>query len=103
VSRPAKDICYYCYTFANNHKILSNNTKNTRPADSNDEEMIDSDADENVRELAKILDNTHLDKLDSASSKVEEAKELLILESSKHIDMARAQRFLSKFGSSRCV
>jgi hypothetical protein len=30
VSRPAEDICYYCYTFANKHKILSNNTKNTR-------------------------------------------------------------------------
>ena len=78
--------------------MLSNNTKHTRPADGkgdiNNEEMIDSDADENVKELAKILDNTHLDKLDSASSKVEEAKELLILECSKHIDMARAQRFL---------
>ena len=32
VSRPAKDICYYCYTFTNKHKMLSNNTKNTRPA-----------------------------------------------------------------------
>jgi hypothetical protein len=99
VSRPAEDICYYCYTFANKHKILFNNTKSTRPADGEegdiyDEEMIDSDADENVRELAKMLDNTHLDKLDSASSKVEEAKELLIIECSKHIDMARTQRFL---------
>jgi hypothetical protein len=98
VSRPAEDICYYCYTFANKHKILSNNTKNTRPADGegdiNNEEMIDSDADESVRELVKILDNIHLDKLDSASSKVEEAKELLIIECSKHIDMARTQRFL---------
>jgi hypothetical protein len=56
--------------------------------------MIDSDADEDVTEIALILINTHLDKLDSASSKVEEAKELLILECSKHIDMARAQRFL---------
>ena len=56
--------------------------------------MIDSDDNENIRELAKILDNTHLDKLDSASSKVEEAKELLILECSKHIDMVRTQRFL---------
>ena len=57
--------------------------------------MIDSDADENVRELVKILDNIHLDKLvDSAISKVEEAKELLIIECSKHIDMARTQRFL---------
>jgi hypothetical protein len=98
VSLPAEEICYYCYTFANKHMMLSNNTKNTRPADGEgdikDEEMIDSDADENDKELAKILDNTHLDKLDSASSKVEEAKELLILECSKHIDMARAQRFL---------
>jgi hypothetical protein len=56
--------------------------------------MIDSDADESVRELVEILDNIHLDKLDSASSKVEEAKELLIIECSKHIDMARTQRFL---------
>jgi len=39
--------------------------------------MIDSDANENVRELAQIIDNIHLDKLDSASSKVDEAKELL--------------------------
>jgi hypothetical protein len=72
VSRPAKDICSYCYTFANKHKMLSNNTKHARPADGegdiNDKEMIDSDADENVKELAKILDNTHLGKLDSASS-----------------------------------
>ena len=56
--------------------------------------MIDSDADDNVKELVKMLDNTHLDKLDSASSKVEEAKELLIKECSDHIDMARTQRFL---------
>jgi hypothetical protein len=28
--------------------------------------MIDSDADDNVKELVKMLDNTHLDKLDSA-------------------------------------
>ena len=98
MSRPAEDICYYCYTFANKHKILSNDTKNTRPADGegdiNDEEMIDFDDNENIKELAKILDNTHLDKLDSASSKVEEAKELLIKECSDHIDMARTQRFL---------
>jgi hypothetical protein len=98
VSWPAQDICYYCYTFANKHKILSNDTKNTRPADGegdiNDEEMIDFDDNENIKELAKILDNTHLDKLDSASSKVEEAKELLIKECSDHIDMARTQRFL---------
>ena len=70
VSRPAEDICYYCYTFTNKHKILSNNTKSTRPADEEgdiyDEEMIDSDADDNVKELVKMLDNTHLDKLDSA-------------------------------------
>ncbi len=98
VSRPAQDICYYCYTFGNKHKILSNDTKNTRPADGegdiNDEEVIDFDDNENIRELAKILDNTHLDKLDSASSKVEEAKEFLIKECSDHIDMARMQRFL---------
>jgi hypothetical protein len=107
VSQPAEDICCYCYTFANKHRILSNHTKNTRPADGegdiNDEETIDSDADENVRELAKILDNTHLDKLDSASSKVEEAKELLIVECSKHIDMARTEVSTSKFGSKCCV
>ena len=56
--------------------------------------MNDSNDNDDIEGILKLLDNTHLDKLDSASSKVEEAKELLILECSKHIDMARAQRFL---------
>jgi hypothetical protein len=91
VSRPAEDICYYCYTFANKHRILSNHTKEN----GNEEQLNDSDDNDDIEGLLQLLDNTHLDKLDSASSKVEEqAKELLILECSKHIDMARAQRFL---------
>lgn len=85
VSRPAEDICYYCYTFANKHRILSNHTKEN----GNEEQLNDSDDNDDIEGLLQLLDNTHLDKLDSASSKVEEAKELLILECSKHIDMHR--------------
>ena len=81
------------------HRILSNHTKKV----GNEQQLNDSNDNNDIEDLLKLLDNTHLDKLDSASSKVEEAKELLILECSKHIDMARAQRFLSKFGGSRCV
>jgi hypothetical protein len=101
VSWPAEDICYYCYTFANKHKILSNHTYTTEDGEGMNKEMIVSDADEvddgndiDVDDLVNLLNKTKLGKPELASTKVEEAKELLILECAKHIDMARAQRFL---------
>ncbi len=59
-------------------------------SDAND---VDDGNDVEVDDLVNLLNNTRLDKPKLASTKVEEAKELLILECAKHIDMARAQRF----------
>ena len=60
-------------------------------SDAND---VEEGNDLDVEDLVKLLNNTMLHKPESAITKVEEAKELLILECSKHIDMARSQRFL---------
>ena len=61
-------------------------------SDAND---VDDGNDYDVKDLVNLLNNTKLDKpAESASAKVEEAKEIFNLECSKHIDMARAQRFL---------
>ncbi len=101
VSWPAEDISYYCYTFANKHKILSNHTYITEDGEGFNKEMIVSDADDiddgnniDVNDQVNMLNNIRLDKLELASTKVEEAKVLFILECPKHIDMARVQRFL---------
>ena len=89
VSRPAEDICYYCYTFANKHRMLSNVAINEDTIIS-DTDDVDDGNNLDMESTVNLINNTTLDKLDSASTKVDEAKELLILECSKHIDMARA-------------
>jgi hypothetical protein len=47
-----------------------------------------------VRDFIAILNNVSLDVPGSASTEIEEAKETLIRDCARHIDMARAQRFL---------
>jgi hypothetical protein len=59
-------------------------------SDAND---FDDGNDVEVVDLVNLLNNIRLDKPKLASTKVEEANELLILDCTKHIDMARAQRF----------
>jgi hypothetical protein len=94
VSWPAEDICYNCYNFANKHNILSSHTYTTEDGEGIYKEMIISGNYIDVNDLVNLLNNTRLDKPEPASTKVEEAKELLILECAKHIDIARAQRIL---------
>jgi len=40
VSRPAEDVCYYWYTFANKTKILSNHTNTTADEEGVNEELF---------------------------------------------------------------
>ncbi len=90
VSRPAEDICSYCYTFANKHRILSSRQsamqqqqETTHAVDCNDENEFD-----------EMMKNLSLDTPGAACTEIEEAKEILIRDCARHINMARAQRLL---------
>ncbi len=90
VSCPAEDICSYCYTFSNKHQILSSQQSAmqqqqeiTHVVDCNDE-----------KELDEMMNNLSLDTPGAARTEIEEAKEILIRDCARHIDMAWAQRLL---------
>jgi hypothetical protein len=106
VSTPVKDICAYCYAFANRHKYLANHAIG-RGDDGND----DDEGDDNV-ENQQSVDATDADdgKEGTADSslgvdvdlntpeaswrKSDKERELMLLEAAWHIKMARSQRVL---------
>ena len=72
VSRPVKDICQYCFVFANHHRYLANHSA---AAPEVGVEPVDGS-------------------VESAATQAEEDHELLLLESAMHVRMARAQHAL---------
>ena len=91
VSRPAEDICQYCFVFANRHRYFANHTPSGTIGD-------DQDCDNNdpVSDVI-IVGNPPVNIIElpeSATTQAEEARELMVMESAKHIRMARAQRAL---------
>jgi hypothetical protein len=93
VSRPAEEICGYCYTFANRHRILSSRQSGMQQEQEQQETTLAGDG-EDERELIEMLNSISLDIPGAAFTKIEEAKEKLIQECSLHIEMAWAQRLL---------
>jgi hypothetical protein len=69
VSRPFKDICQYCFVFINQLRYLTNHSA---AAPEGGVEPVDGG-------------------VESAATKAEEDRELLLLESAMHVQMARAQ------------
>ena len=118
VSRPAEDICNYCFVFANCHRYLTNNfmtetlmTMATTAATTTMTEamrtetaltMADKD-DDNDNVLALVIEEAvppieeALNSIDQPKSAATEAKEVckqLLLNAAVHFQMARAQRAL---------
>jgi hypothetical protein len=94
VSCLAEDICGYCYTFANKHQILSSQQSAMQQQQQQQQETTHADDCDDERELDEMLNNLSLDTLGAACKEIKEAKEMLIWDCARHIEMARAQRLL---------
>ena len=97
VSRPAEDICQYCFVFANRHRYLANHSLRGGTSGSSteeDEDMIDGADGGRSLTVGNETEEVRIDLPESASTHAEEARELLLLESAAHIRMARVQRAL---------
>jgi hypothetical protein len=105
VSRPAMDICAYCYAFANRHRYLASHSLATRvPEDGEDSDNSDVD-DEDEGATSGGEDETEMTTdsrsgrssvltPEAARNKIDEEREMMLLEAANHIKMARAQRAL---------
>ncbi len=85
VSRPAEDICQYCFVFANRHRYFANHM----PSGTIDDDQ-DSDNNEPVSDVIIVgnpgdQEDIDIELPESAATQVEEACELMVLESAKHI------------------
>jgi hypothetical protein len=106
VSKPVKDICAYCYAFANRHKYLANRAIGRGDDGSDDNEGNDNvknqqsfdatDADNGKEGTADSSLGVDADQNTPEASwrKSEEERELMLLEAAVHIKMARVQRAL---------
>jgi len=110
VSRPAEDICAYCYAFANRHRYLASHSLATRTPENGDADKSDVDEDEGVssggeEETAMTTDrsegvstttsrSSNVLTPEAARNKIDEEREMMLLEAANHIKMARAQRAL---------
>ena len=115
-SKPAEDICQYCYAFANRHKYLANrslrqggdgddgddtNDGDLPTDDGNEEEGAEEEATNDGEEAtndgercATPIRGVNLNTPEASCTEVEEERELMLLEAAEHIKMARAQRAL---------
>ncbi len=109
VSRPAEDICGYCFVFANRHRYFADHLAvevADCSEDDEDEDMDHAPPQEAADVIQELLTGSigeqllvyftelSLDHPEAAASQAEEARELLLIESAKHIPMARAQQAL---------
>jgi predicted small metal-binding protein len=95
VSRPVKDICNLCYTFAHCQKFFSDHMRRCGGYANTDGHIDDDDEDHNVvDELARLTRDININRPECASDKVAEEKEQMMLEAAEHVKMARAQRQL---------
>lgn len=88
MSHPAEDICQCCFVFLNCHRYFANH--------SSIGDKADSDIDEDNNGIEALANNDNYDKEinvklpESAATQMQEGYKLLMLESAKHIRMARA-------------
>jgi len=108
VSRPAEDICQYCFVFANRHRYLANhsamNSCTEYDEDGDDIQVVRPSAlDDGNIEADCCDDNDDEDgntttivpvNPEGAATTVTEEREVLLLECAVHIKMARVQRSL---------
>ncbi len=123
MSRLVEDICKDCYAFANRHRYLANHTMGCNDDDgegngngnfkgdgdnndggkgngkhSNDGHSNDGINDDGSNDFSYVgvrpIRNIDLNRLDAASTKADEERELMLLQALAHIKMARAQRAL---------
>ena len=105
VSKPAEDICQYCYAFANRHKYLANrslhqggvgddgndNGGNDLAANDGDkEEGAEEEATNDGERCATPIRGVNLNTPEASCTEVEEERELMLLKAAEHIKMARA-------------
>ncbi len=106
VSMPVKDICAYCYAFANRHKYLANRAIG-RGDDGNDDDEGDdnvknqqsvdaTDADDGKEGTAdsSLSIDVDLNTPEASWRKSDKERELMLLEAAWYIKMARLQRVL---------
>ncbi len=116
VSEPVKDICAYCYAFANCHKYLANRDIRRGDDGSNDNEGNDNvknqqsvdataDADDSKECTAdsSIDVDVDLNAPEASWRKSDEERELMLLEAAIQIKMAMAQRALYQVKVARAV
>jgi hypothetical protein len=109
--RQVEDICLYCYFFANRHRYEGkhsgnhgDDSVNKGDGDNNglglgkgkgNEGDANGNGDKDIANLAsRRMTIVDLNPLESALTKEEEERELMLLEAVVHIKMARAQRAL---------
>jgi len=111
VSKPVEDICAYCFAFANRHKYLANRAirrgDDGSDEDDGDDNAVDAtaNADDGKEGTADSSVDVDVDLNAPAASwrKVDEERELMLLEAAIHIKMARAQRALYQAKVARAV
>ena len=92
MSRPAEDICAYCFTFANRHRYLARHE--TQSFGGDDGLSASNGDDKTIRDINSLLATIDIDEADSAATVAAEAREMLLLDSAEHVKMARVQRLL---------
>ena len=65
MSRPAEDICQYCYTFANRHRYLSRQSGKQTVDDECESEAED---DEVLGDISSVLASLNIDGAESAAT-----------------------------------
>ena len=92
VSRPAEDICAYCFTFANHHRYLAQHDNATlgRVDDSSES----NSGNKTIGDITSLLATIGIDEAASAATVAAKAREVLLLELAEHVKMARVQRLL---------
>ena len=105
VSKPAEDICQYCYAFCNRHRYLASHSLFGVCGDGNEDEEeillnLELDKANAVDDGGAAVNNvtgvgeSAEDQPDSAANPVAEEREKLQLDSAEHSKMARTQRAL---------
>jgi hypothetical protein len=96
VSRPAEDICQYCFVFSNRHRYFADHSAREVSTCG----VNNDDDDTNIDEPSEVMiagggqQGIDINLPESAVSQEEESRELMVFQSAMHIRRARAQQAL---------